>query len=223
MQSSSESSIWRSLAVAFGDGLAFGVGVKLSQNAARQKSALPHPETEGLADRLSQVEETVQRIARTPVVVAGAADPKSGMDQKVLEVIVAALEARLKEQAGLVDRRLADLDAKITLELKSLDEQDRLTAQQAAQDLNSLKEQMVSLNREFGEAVGRIVAEQVAAHVSSQVEARAADLERLLDGRIRISVEALLEQRISRAVAAGLEPVAAQMASQVASQVEARS
>src|SRR5580704_16942056 len=47
MQSSSDSSIWRSLAVAFGDGLAFGVGVKLSQNAARQIGA---PQRSGSGD-----------------------------------------------------------------------------------------------------------------------------------------------------------------------------
>ena len=35
MQTSRDSSVWKSLAAAFGDGLAFGVGMKLSQNAAR--------------------------------------------------------------------------------------------------------------------------------------------------------------------------------------------
>ena len=39
MQSSRDSSLWRSLAVAFGDGLAFGVGMKLTQAAGRQVSA----------------------------------------------------------------------------------------------------------------------------------------------------------------------------------------
>jgi len=35
MQNSRDSSVWRTLAVAFGDGLAFGVGVTLTRSAAR--------------------------------------------------------------------------------------------------------------------------------------------------------------------------------------------
>src|SRR4051794_38182657 len=104
MQSSSDSSIWRSLAVAFGDGLAFGVGVKLSQNAARQIGTAQRAEPAGdLGGRLAHLEQTVKRIEHTPPALA-APEQKSGFDQKVLEVIVNALEARLKEQAGQVDR-----------------------------------------------------------------------------------------------------------------------
>ena len=106
MQSSSDSSIWRSLAVAFGDGLAFGVGVKLTQNAARQIGVASRAGAGELPERLAQVEQAIKRIERAP---AGAS---AGMDQKILEAIVNALEARLKEHGGQVERRLADLEAK---------------------------------------------------------------------------------------------------------------
>src|SRR5690348_5761192 len=96
MQSSRDSSIWRSLAVAFGDGLAFAVGVKLSQNAARQIGAARRAEPVDLSERLAQLAKTVNRIEHTPPALGGR-EQKSGLDQKVLEAIVNALEARLKE------------------------------------------------------------------------------------------------------------------------------
>jgi len=72
MQSRGDSSILRSLAVAFGDGLAFGVGVKLSQNAARQIGATQRA--------------TVKRIEPTPP-APGPPEHKSGLDQKALEAV----------------------------------------------------------------------------------------------------------------------------------------
>ena len=189
MQSSSDSSLWRSLAVAFGDGLAFGVGVKLTQNAARQMGAPPRSGSGAgdLPERLASLEQTVKRIERAPAATSG------GMDQKVLEAIVNALEARLKEHGGQVERRLADLEAKIAIELKALDDQDHAVAQKVTGDLNALEGQMISLNREFGEAVAQIVAEQVKSHV----EALAGALESAMEGRIAAAVEAAVGQRLA--------------------------
>ena len=79
MQTRRDSSVWKSLAAAFGDGLAFGVGVKLSQNAARR------PETNS------------RRELAAP----------SPLDRKVLEAVATALEERLKEHAGQVERSMA--------------------------------------------------------------------------------------------------------------------
>ena len=122
MQSSSDSSVWRSLAVAFGDGLAFGVGMKLTQNAARPNGAAAPPEPGPLAERVERLEQHLKRIERSPA--PAAAD--GALDQKVLDAIVNALEARLVEHSGQIDRRLADLDAKIAIEEKSRDVFDTL-------------------------------------------------------------------------------------------------
>ena len=100
MQSSRDSSVWKSLAVAFGDGLAFGVGMKLSQNAANHR-------------------DRIERGSATPPPVAAAP-----FDRKVLEAVVNAVDERLKEHAGQVERRIAELEAKLALELKSLGKQD---------------------------------------------------------------------------------------------------
>ena len=53
MQYSRDSSVWRTLAAAFGDGLAFGVGVALTRNAAHlvaARSAAPELESKARLD-----------------------------------------------------------------------------------------------------------------------------------------------------------------------------
>jgi chromosome segregation ATPase len=69
---------------------------------------------EKLERRLAQIEQ------------AKAAPPP--FDQRVLEAVVNALDARLKEQAGAVDRRIAELEAKLSGELKALRQQDHAIA-----------------------------------------------------------------------------------------------
>jgi hypothetical protein len=103
MQNSRDSSVWKSLAAAFGDGLAFGVGMKLSQNAASHR------------DRIARIEQG------PPAPPPAAAAP---FDRKVLEAVVNAVDERLKEHTEQLERRIAELEAKIALELKSLSKQD---------------------------------------------------------------------------------------------------
>jgi hypothetical protein len=206
MQNRTDSSLWKSLAVAFGDGLAFGVGVKLSQNAPRLQAgaaAPPRPGNDELAGRLADVEQAVKRMERVPVTGT------SGMDQKVLEAIVNALEARLKEHASQVERRMADFDARFALELKSLDDQDHEVAKKVTEDLNALESQVIKLHREFGEAVAQIVADQVTAQVSTQVpaqvatqvasqlEARAVALERSLETRMMTAINTAVNAAVN--------------------------
>ena len=193
MQTSRDSSLWRSLAVAFGDGLAFGVGMKLTQTAARQV-APPRTESNVVTDRMDQVEQRVKRLEQTPA----AAAP---LDQKVLETIVAALEARLHEQAGQVDRRLADLEARITIELKSLDQKDHSIAGRIEEEIRTMQAEMINLHRQFGEAVARVVTDQVAA----QVEARAGALESSLVARLAATVDAAVGKAVSVALSSELE------------------
>lgn len=196
MDSSRDSSVWRSLAVAFGDGLAFGVGMKLSQNAPGK--AGPASEPEGA--RLARLEHRIERIERAPAAVAAGGQ----LDQPVLEALTQALEARLQESAALTGRRLAELDVKLALELKALREQDHALAagaetrlgeledridtqvrgllERVNEDRNALQNQVISLHREFAAAVADIVEEQVATQVEervgSLVEQRLADLVR---------------------------------------------
>jgi len=114
MKNDRDSSIWRSLAVAFGDGLAFGVGMKLTQNAARQPGA-PHTGAPALADRFESLEQRMERLERTPIAALEAAPgPGSvGFAPKVIEAVVQAVDERLSDQAKQVERRVAGLEGRI--------------------------------------------------------------------------------------------------------------
>src|SRR5581483_4532982 len=68
MQSSRDSSIWRSLAVAFGDGVAFGVGVKLAQGVQRPAAGAPPAPVQPAVDwsRIDQIEQRIASIEQAP-------------------------------------------------------------------------------------------------------------------------------------------------------------
>ena len=194
MESGRDSSFWRSLAVAFGDGLAFGVGMKLSQNTVRSRAqaSLAPPAAAAVA-RLEQIEQRLERVERTPLpAVSNGGARVPVLDQKVLDAITGSLEARLKEHAVQVERRFTDVEAKVAVELQSLDHQDQSIAagaqtlldetrreftdqfvavgRRVEQEVAALHGQVVSLHREFAEAVARIVEQQVAAAVQKQTE-----------------------------------------------------
>ena len=204
----SDSSLLRSLAVAFGDGLAFGVGIKLTQNAPGKSGKAPAPSDE--AARLARLEQRLERVERAPAALSGSAN----LDPRVFDALSRALEARIQENAALMDRRLAELDVNVSLELKGLREQDRSLAtasetglaemqkhldeklrslvQQVNEDRNTLQSQVISLHREFAAAVADIVEEQVA----TQIEERLASLvEQRLTALVREQV-APLEQEL---------------------------
>ena len=119
MDSSRDSSVWRSLAVTFGGGLALGaVGMKLSQNLQRPAELPPQRHTDPLADRFDQLEQRIQRCELAP-----ATAPQ--LDQKVLTAVVNAVDARLHEHTELVERRLAQLESKHAADLEALRQDDR--------------------------------------------------------------------------------------------------
>lgn len=213
MNKSRDSSVWRSLAVAFGDGLAFGVGVKLTENGPG-KFGRPLPSE--ISSRVAEIERRIARIERAPEAAS------ANLDQGILDALVAALEARLQENAAELDRRLAALDGKVTAELKNLRQQDQALAsgtethveeihhefhqqvvelcQKVSEDRNVLASQVIALHREFAAAVADIVEEQVA----SQVEQRVAD-----EVSARLApLEQRLREEIQQASATGRREIA---------------
>jgi hypothetical protein len=186
MEKSHDSSLLRSLAVAFGDGLAFGVGMKLTQNTAA-KPGTPAPSD--LGSRLGRIEQRVERMERTPAV--GPASGAEPFDPGVLDALMHAVEARLQENAGQTERRLAELEVKLAMDLKAVRQQEQAVAtgaearieevqqrfqeqvltlrQKVNDDRNALQNQVVALHREFAAAVADIVEEQVANQVEQRV------------------------------------------------------
>ena len=153
MQNSREDSVWRTLAVAFGDGLAFGVGMNLTQNAVRMAAGRGDAELQPLAERLAAIEQRIDRAKAN----GGLPSP-------------ASLDARITELASQFERQLTEAEVKVKIQLESLHSRDRALAQTFDAQMASLREQMVTLHREFAETVSRLVEEQIEAGVTARLE-----------------------------------------------------
>jgi hypothetical protein len=168
MESSRDSSVWRNLAVTFGGGLALGaVGMKLTQTALRPAEVMPRPEPNVLTDRLSDMERRLERVEHMPVSPrpAAAAQPAAAqIDQKVLEAVIGAVDARLHEHAGQVERRLADMEARLAVGVR----QDHQIADQLRQEAAALRAGMEQELRQVRESVARTVAVETAMHAEMQ-------------------------------------------------------
>jgi hypothetical protein len=137
MQNTRDSSVWRSLAVAFGDGVAFGVGMKLTQSAARQPASADSAEPALAGDRLEELERRLMRLEQAPAALPPG--PAGSFDRKVMEAVVNALDARLSELSSQVERRLTETEAKIAMELKTLDQQDRTLASETGSRIEEVR------------------------------------------------------------------------------------
>ncbi|HUI82446.1 MAG TPA: hypothetical protein VLY24_31205 [Bryobacteraceae bacterium] len=187
MQTSRDSSLLRSLAIAFGDGVAFGVGVKLTQEPGKKKVSSPQRDPSPLAGRLAEIEKRMERIEQTSPGLPSSAS--MNFDQHALNALVTSFEARLEEHAGHVERLIAEMEVRIALELKSLRQQD----QSLTHGMKALHDDLIGLHREFAEAVGAIVEEQVATQVEAGVEKIQQSVAAAVDeklGALREQVEA---------------------------------
>ena len=117
MASSRDSSIWKSLAAAFGDGLVFAAGMKLAQSSARPAPA-----------------------AALPAAAPPPAAAPAPFDRKVLEAVVHAVDERLREHTEQVERRIAELEAR-------MNKQDEAVAS-AVEELRTLCQTRVAELRE---------------------------------------------------------------------------
>jgi uncharacterized coiled-coil protein SlyX len=181
--------------------------MKITQNAARKAGtpALHDSASTPVEERLAEIEKRMAHMERAPIrAVSGPAN----LDQLAMDALVHALEARLKEHAGQVERHLAELESKITLELKSLQQEDQAVAadaqaaieetqnrldqqvldarRQADSEMEALREHFIALHREFAGAVAGIVEGQVASQMETST------------GKLKETVEFMLEERVAR-------------------------
>jgi len=219
MQNSRDSSVWRTLAVAFGDGLAFGVGVTLTRNAARlaaTRSATP--ELRPINDRIAEIEQRMERArAAGSLPVAGAP-----LNHRAADAVLKAIDGRFTELGGQIDRRLAELEVKVKIELGALDAQDHslaagvetrldvlrgeITEAVAAQrqsidaDMRGLRAQMTAIHKEFAETLARLVDEQIATTIATRLQAVEEELRETVREESRLSGQdqqiAELRQRV---------------------------
>jgi hypothetical protein len=152
MQGMRDESVWKNLAMSFGDGLAFGVGARLSQDAAA-RIAGPRPDISGLAARLAEIETRIEK-ARQNNTLPGP------YNQKVVEAVVSVVDARLREQADHFERRLSDEMAALRAEFR---EQIAIARKQSEEANDLLRTQMMTLHRQFAESLATLVTDQIAA------------------------------------------------------------
>ena len=219
MQNSRDSSVWRTLAVAFGDGLAFGVGVTLTRNAARLAAARSAtPELRPINDRITEIEQRMERArAAGSLPVAGAP-----LNHRAADAVLKAIDGRFTELGGQIDRRLAELEVKVKIELGALDAQDHslaagvetrldvlrgeITEAVAAQrqsidaDMRGLRAQMTAIHKEFAETLARLVDEQIATTIATRLQAVEEELRETVREESRLSGQdqqiAELRQRV---------------------------
>jgi hypothetical protein len=193
MQQSRDSSVWRTLAVAFGDGLAFGVGVTLTRNAARLAAARSlTPAVRPVNGRTGEIEERSmeENGKRLPV----AASPPAAVpppDHLAADEVQSAMAGRFTEIGGQIDRRIGELELKIKSELDALDAQDHALAtgtetrldelraeineafarerQSIDSDMRGLRTQMTAIHKEFAETLARLVDEQIVKTVAARL------------------------------------------------------
>ena len=204
MQSSRDSSVWRTLAVAFGDGLAFGVGVTLTRNAGRLAALQSaSPESRSLNQRIAELEERARRAraAALPAVPSPAIQA-AGAAQT-------ALDERFAEIGGQIDRRLAELGSKIQDDLNFLDAQDHELAegvetridglrreigdavsshrQEIDAEMRELRAQLTAVHKEFAETLARLVDEQITNTVATRLQAVEESLRETIRQEIALS------------------------------------
>ena len=188
MEKSNQPSFLKSLALAFGDGLAFGVAVKLAQGPSKTREELM-TDLGPLAERLRKVEdhkEQSQLIDREALTKFG-----EGLDGRVLEKVIVALEARLNEHAGQVDRRLAEIDAQVALDLKAVDTHTAAQTSAVEKAIQQIEAQV----RDYVTAAQQSSTEQIAA-----VDQRLSALHEALPAKFREIIEAVrqsMEARVS--------------------------
>ncbi|HLY20393.1 MAG TPA: hypothetical protein VKR61_24370 [Bryobacteraceae bacterium] len=112
-----------------------------------------------------------------------------GLDGRVLEKVIVALEARLTEHVGQVDRRLAEIDAQVALDLKAVDT--HTAAQTSA--VEKAIQQIEAEVRDYVAAAQQSSAEQIAG-----VDQKLVALQDALPAKFREIIEAVRQSMEAR-------------------------
>src|SRR5205085_781631 len=143
MMHEGESSILKSLAVAFGDGLAFGVGVKIAQGARkRTPDATAEP--------------------AVPAAVPIRAESAEPIDLQVLSKVLAAIDTRLSKSEAQLAADLKGFDARQT--------QQNSRSQAALEEIHASMMDRVSAVERSAQTVEARLAEAIRSAVESRIQ-----------------------------------------------------
>jgi hypothetical protein len=147
----------------------------------------------------------------------GAADSgRPTLDRRAMDALVNAVEARIREQGAQIDRRLADLEAGLALEINGLRQQaDALVGrtdtaielahkqwneqtlalwQQRKEDLASLRQEIAEFQRKFADEIAAAVEKEV----SDNLESTAANMRTLVETAATARIDPLVDQMNAR-------------------------
>jgi hypothetical protein len=204
MESSRDSSVWQTLAVTFGGGLALGaVGMKLTQNVRRPPEDPPPSDDHPVDGRLAEIEQRLARVEHAP-----APTPSAQLDRKVLEAIIGAVDVKLQEQSLKLESRIAALEARMTVDMDAMRAENTTTAgsnnvrikeveSQFLEQMLVLRTAVVDELNHFGEAVSTLIGDQVSAEVS----ARAISMEQNVEARVGAAAAAAVAASVEESLA----------------------
>jgi chromosome segregation ATPase len=173
MNSSGDPSLLRRLALAFGEGLVFSVGMRLTEDAIRPRNTPvatgAPPEVGPLAERLTRIEHKLEELDRPAV---------AQIDRQALVAIVGAVEKHLEAHAQKVQERIDALQASIPPTA------DAAAAKRIEKETSVLREQVVTMQKEVLSSIGQIIASQVAAQVEKRTAALEASLQQTVEAAV---------------------------------------
>jgi len=166
MSKREETSVLKSLAIALGDGLAFGVGMKIAQVSHKPGAKLLGP-----ARRKEPAEEPAPAFASP--------------DQQVLERISSAVEARLAEQMSHVERRFAESEARFAVELRGVESRNFAQVARTQAGVEAVQDRLAAI--ENGKPDWAPLEARIRAECSRQVDEKIQSLEQRLRGEISLT------------------------------------
>jgi hypothetical protein len=142
--------------------------------------------------------------------------PPTAIDQKVLEAVIGAVEARLHEHSGQMDRRWADLEARLAI-MQGAQQQDRQASEQVRQEASALRTVIDADLRQMRESVAKSIAGQTMVHSELQAARQQHERDMASTGQRFDVLRKEMEQSVeSRAVTAAAAAVASQMEQKLA-------
>jgi hypothetical protein len=179
--------IGKSLAIAFGGGLAFGVGMKLGQ-ASAQPEGKTGVDLDPLKNRLDEIENHIRSLATTAA-VSNASRHSTVRDSRATGFMATAFQTGVKGSLEHVDQRLTEFEEKLEFSDRRIEElasESVRTAELEAQLREVIDSSILELESRLQKDVSNVKSETIQA-VSQTIETRAvrriSALERSLAGQ----------------------------------------